>query len=332
MILLRIFKNSRLGGTMGLILLLIGIFLGSFIRDFGSEGISSVTAHQGMPFYQLVFGAIHKVPVLNHLIAMLLMLLIGYMLIRIGVRDQLLERRSLMPAIFFILVAAALPESRQLSPALLGSVFYLFCFAILFEVHDKKPDTFTVFTAGVTLVLGSLFYLKLIWFIPLMWGSLRTMRPVTWRELFYPVVAYILLALFLFTWYWGILGDGKLFREVVVNNLAFSGGFAPYHFSVYLLYGYILLLVLVTSIYMISHFQSRKSLIQNIYQVLFYMFLMGALFYVLVARFDPSGLVFVAIPLCYVFSNYFHRKRNPWTHELALWILVGLVVYVQVMA
>jgi len=332
MILLRIFKNSRPAGIAGLFLLLFGIFLFSFIQGVNSEGVSSVTEHQGMPFYNLIFGAIHTVPLLNQSIAMLMMMLISYMLIRIGVRYQLLDQRSLMPAIFFIIFATALPEARQVSPALVGSVFYLLCFAILFEVHDKKPDTFSVFTASVFLVLGSMFYLKLIWFIPLMWASLRTLRPVTWREIFYPIVAYIILALFLFTWYWGVLADGTQFRQVVAENMAFSGGFIPYHLSVYALYGFLLILVMVASVYMVKHFRSHKTVVQVIYQVIFYMFVVGLLFFVLVARFDPASLLFVAFPVSYVLSNFFHRKRNPWTHEVALWILLGLVVYVQVMA
>ena len=103
-----------------MILLLLGIFLYSFIQDFSSEGVSSVTEHRGMPFYNLIFGAIHTVPFLNHFIAMLMMMLISYMLIRIGVRDQLLQQRSLMPATFFILFTAALPAAREVSPALTG--------------------------------------------------------------------------------------------------------------------------------------------------------------------------------------------------------------------
>ena len=101
--------------------------------------------------------------------------------------------------------------------------------------HDKKPDTYTVFTASIILVVGSMFWLKLIWFIPLIWASLLTIRQPTWRELFYPVVAYLILALFLFTWYWGILGQGELFRQVLADNLAFTGGFTP-TITVYIYY------------------------------------------------------------------------------------------------
>lgn len=331
MIFLRLFKDSRLKGTISMFLLLVAIFIPSFISDFSSGGPSELTAHTGMPFYNLIFGAIHMVPVLNHLLALLLILLISYMLIHIGVRDQLLQQRSLMPAIFFILFAASLPAARELSPALIGSIFYLLCFIILFEVHDKKPDTLSIFSASLLLVLGSMFYLKLIWFIPLIWISLWTMRQVTWREPFYPVAAYLLLAIFLFTWFWGIRDNGAGFIALISDNMSFKGGFQPYHFSVYILYVYKLLLVAIASIYMINRFQSMKTTVQNIYQVMFYMFLAGFAFYVFITSFDPTILVFIAFPVTFILSNYFHRKKSPWIHELVLWILVGLVVYVQFM-
>jgi len=312
-----------------MVLLLIAIFIPSFIDTLGANGVKELQSYTCMPLYDLIFGAIHKVPVLNHLVAMLIMMLISYILIRIGVRDQLLQQRSLMPAIFFILFAAALPEARQVSPALTGSLFYLLCFVILFEVQDKKPDTLSVFIASLILVVGSTFYLKLIWFVPLIWISLWTMRQVTWRELFYPLTAYALLALVLFTWYWGIRSNGPEFVELVQENMAIAGTFEFFHFSVYSLYGFLLLLVLIASIYMVNRFQTMKSVVQKIYQVMFYMFLAGILFFVFIARFAPTSLVYIAIPVSFALSNYFHRKKSPWIHEMVLWILLGLVVYVQ---
>jgi hypothetical protein len=331
MILLRIFKDSRAAGTGGVILLLIAIFIPSFIDAFHLAGATDLMPHRAMPFYNLIFGAIHKIPVLNHFITMLIIMLINYTLIRIGVRDQLLQERSLMPAIFFILFTAALPQAREISPALIGSLFYLFCFAILFEAQENPPDTLTIFSASLFLALGSMFCLKLIWFVPLIWVSLWTLRTVTWRELFYPVIAYALLALLLFTWYWGILGNGAGFVTLISDNLKFTGSLETYHFSVYLYYGYLLFLVAIASAYMVTRFQTMKTMAQNIYQVMFYMFLAGALFFLFIARFDPSCLVYIAIPLTFVLSNYFHRRKSSWIHELAMWILVGLAVYVQVM-
>jgi len=331
MILLRIFKNSRTLGMAGLIVVALAIFLKSFIQTGEAGGHSGLLEISDMPFYNLIFGEIHFRPVLNRIVTLVLLFTISYMLIRIGVRYVLLEFRSLMPAFFFIMFSMALPSTQQVNPALVGSIFYLFCFAILFDVHDKQPDTFSVFSASIVLVLGSMFYLKLIWFVPLIWISLSTMRSVTWRELFYPVVAYLLLGLFLFTWYWAVINDAARFVTLIGENLAFNDSSESNHFSVFIFYGYFLLLVLVASVYMVNRFQARKTVIQNIYQVMFYMFVTGLLFFLFIVRFDTTTLLFISFPISFILSNYFHRKKSHWTHELALWVMVGLLVYVQLM-
>jgi len=343
MILLRIFKNNRSGGVAVIILIALAIFLKSFIQGFagaeaggagiaeGAGAVEGLRAYSAMPFYNLVCGRIHTTLFINRMITIFLLWIISYMLIRISVRYVLLEFRSFMPAIFFLIFSAALPSTQQVSPALVGSIFYLLCFAILFDVHDKRPDTFSVFTASMVLVLGSMFYLKLIWFVPLIWISLATMRTVNMRELFYPVIAYILLGLFLFSWHWVVLDNGQGFVKLIAENLRFDGAFKPYHHSAYIYYGFFMLLVLIASVYMVNRFQARKTVIQNIYQVMFYMFVAGLLFFLFIARFDATSLVFVSFPIAFILSNYFHRKKNRWTHELILWIMIGLLVYAQVM-
>ena len=316
---------------LGLVILALAIFLKSFIQTGagGAPGVAAAAA--AMPFYTMLFGAIDAKPILNHILALAVSLLIVNMLIRIGARYVLLESRSFMPGAMILLFSFAFPESQQVSPALVGAIFYLVCFAILFDVNDQRPDTITVFVASLILALGSLFYLKLIWFVPLVWISLLTMRQATWRELFYPVIAYLLLGLMLLTWYWGVMNDSETLWTLIRNNLAIERTYAPHHFSLYIYYGYFFLLILIASLYMVNRFQSRKTVIQNIYQVLFYMFVAAVLFYVFVERFDPAALIFIAIPVSYILSNYFHRKTNQWVHEMAIWILLGLIVYAQIM-
>jgi hypothetical protein len=323
MLFLRLFKNNRAGGVAVVIILALGLFVRTFIMR------GEVPVNPGMSLYNLIFGNLQDIPVLNAIASLAILLISGFILNGLGLRFSLLGDRSFMPAIFYLLFAASLPESRHLSPALAGSLFYLICFGMIFDVPDKEPDTFSIFRAGLVLAAGSLFYLKLIWFLPVIWISLVTLRSATWREMFYPVTALLIAGLLLFVWYWGIRDDGGRFLELLRVNLSFKGGFAARHYSGYLLYGFFLLLIIIASLYMIYRFQARKTVIQNIYQVMFYMFVGGVLFYIFIERFNPHTLVYIAIPASYILSNYFHRHRNPWIHELFMWVLVGLVVFVQ---
>jgi len=329
MILLNFFKNDRIAGIAGLFFLTLAIFLKAFIQG-GAEGTGSeIIAYSGMPFYRLIFGAIHNTPVLNRIVTLLVLVLISYMLIRIAVRYMLLQFRSLMPAMFFILFSMVLPGTQQVSPALIGSIFFFLSFAILFDTHDKAPDTYIIFNASVVLVIGSMFYLKLIWFIPLVWAGLLSMRTVSWRELFYPVFATLLLGLFLITWYWGIKDDMNGLGTLLRDNLAFEGSFRSYHLSTYFYYGFFVVLIGFASVYMANRFQTRKTMTQNIYQVLFFMFVSGLIFFLLIAKFDPGTLVFMAMPVSYILTNLFHQNKNHWSHEAAMWILLGLLLFVQ---
>ncbi len=332
MILVRFFKNSRTAGMAGLMVLSLAIFLKSFIELKTTGADSGLVAYSDMPFYNLFFGAIHTKPIINLISTLLFLWILCYTLIRINVRYVLLEFRSFMPATFFLLFSFALPEAQQVSPALVGSIFYLFCFAILFDAPDKRPDTFSVFIAGIILAVGSMFYLKLIWFVPLIWISLGTLRTVTWRELLYPVIAYILLGLFLVTWYWAIMDDGAGLTIMIAKNLSFKGSFTSRHFSVYIYYAFVILLVLLASIYMINRFRARKTVIQNIFLVMFYMFVSAGLFFLFIERFNLASLPYIGIAVSYILAHYFHRKKNHWMHELVLWIVLGLLVFVQWMA
>lgn len=325
MILLRIFKNDRVAGVLGVIIIGVALFMISF------TGKTAPLEFPGMPFYELIFGAIHRLPLLNRIVTLLLVLLLCFILFRIGLHYFLLDHRSYMPAFFFLFTVVVLPGSHQVTPALVGSVFYLLCFAILFGVHDDPPDTFRVFHASLVLALGSMFYMKLIWFVPLIWISLGTLRSVTLRELFYPVIAYLLLLLFLLSWYWGIRDDAGTLGDLLRENLSFRNIFIVKHFSVYAYYGYLLLLVLLASVYMVNRFQARKTYIQNIYQVMFYQFVAGILFFMFIARFSITAVVYIAFPVTFILSYYFHRRKNPWIQELALWIMVAGAVFVQVM-
>ena len=323
MIFLRLFRNNRPTGIAVIFFLVFALFLPSIISQ------RNISSSAGMPLYNLLFGVFPDLPLLNRILALIITLILGNILIQIGIRFQLQDFRSFMPAVFFILFTMALPMNQKVNAILIGSIFYILCFAILFSVYDKPPDTFSVFSAGLVLAAGSMFYLKLIWFIPLIWISLGTLRSVTWREMVYPVIAFFLLGLFLFTWYWVVLNDPAEFIELLRRNLAFKGSWPDLHYSVFLYYGFFLLLVAISSFRMLNKFQTMKTTVQNMYQVLFYMFLAGILFVVVIERFDPDSLVFVAFPVAFILSNYFHRKRNPWTHELMMWILLALLVFVQ---
>ena len=91
----------------------------------------------------------------------------------------------------------------------------------------------------------------------------------------------------------------------------------------------VLMLILLASFHMIGNYRSHKTAVQNIYQVLFLMFVAGILYFAFLNHLAPSSLMYMGFPVAFIMANYFHRKRNHWLHEVLLWVLVGLLVFLQ---
>lgn len=331
MILIRTFKDTQSRGVIGLFLLLAGIYLPTIIGGVSTSLVHVLHEHS-MPLYNLLFGKLEHHPFWSPVFSLILILLISLLLIRISFRDQLLYERSMFPAFFFVLIAVMVPGAQFLNPMLIAAIFYLLSFSILFQTHDERPNTLKVFGASLLLALGSLFWLKLIWFVPLIWLTLLTIRAVTWREMVYPLVAYMLLALFFLTWYWGIKNDMDSFLSMISDNMSILSFWEKPHFSLAIFFGLLLFYLVLGSIYRIQKIQTSKTVVQNIYQVLFYLFIGGVLVFLFIARLHPGSLVFIAIPASFALSAFFHRKRKSWILEVMLWILLFSAVLVRLKA
>lgn len=283
-----------------------------------------------MPFYKLIFEPLYSLPYLSVIVAFLIFSSIAILLVRLNVKYFLIEDRSFMPAAIFILVAGTFPGLHQLNPMLIGTLFLLITIIILFNAQDDKPDSYRIFNASLVLGLGSMFYLNIIWFIPLIWLILLIIRPTRWREHVYPLVVVAMIGLFLLTYYWVILDDLPRLSELLQTNLSFPKSYSIYNNSWLILIGYLLLLILIAAIYTRQRILGRKIIIRKLYQVFFLLLLYTFLFDLLITKLLVESFYLLALPVAYLLSNFFHRKRNHWIHELLLWIWIGIIVYIKI--
>ena len=323
MVLLRLFKNNRTGGIVLLVLLAILTSLISLIHP------QPPLEWQGMPLYDLIFGELYRFPRLSVSISILFHLLIALVLIRLNTRFSLIEERTYMPALFYLIISTVFPSTHTVNPLQIGGLFYLLSFIQILNAHEDRPDTYRVFNAFLLFFLGTLFYAKLIWFLPVLWLVLFTVRPATFRELMYSIVAACFTGVSLFVYYWVFRDAGWMFPELLRNQLQFTGSWEVMPVSNYVFIAYIFLLVIIASISILKRYQVKKIIIRNIYRVLLYMFLFSFVFYFLLSRYEQATIIFTAIPLSFLLANYFHQKRYRVIREILIWALLGLAVLVQ---
>jgi len=282
-----------------------------------------------MPFYRALVSLIDQLPLVSTILALTLNLIIAITLVRLNVRFFLIDARTYMPAAFYLMVATANPDLHHISPILIAGIFLLFTLIILLNASAERPNSLRIFNASLVLVAGSLFYLKLIWFVPFIWIAISYLRPIRWREVLYPFIAYMMLGLFLLTYYWVFREDLGMLTDLLEKNLGFGSGSPDFTIPWMISYGWVLFLIFLASLFIIRKFQTGKIIVRKIYLVLFFLFLYSLVFFLLIAPFDNDVMIITAIPVSYLLANYFHQKKTRWYHEVLVWIWIASIALLQ---
>ena len=323
--LLGLIKSNRPAGIIFLFFLMILLWFRYFINP---EPHAAVIA---MPLYDLLFGTLQHNPIASGIFSMAIYGLLFALTIRFNIIHFLLEERTFMPAIFYLMLAASYPPALQLNPILVSTPFLLIALLLLIRGDEHRADPLALFNASLVLAAGSLFFLKILWFIPFLWITATIIRPLKWRGFINPILVLIMLLLFLITYYWVFRDNLALLKTLVYENLSLSSQkFYQIETPQVIIYGYLLILIIISSIHMLSRYQFRKIIIRKLYLVLFILFVYVLLFALFISTYTAELTAFLAIPLAYLFSNYFYRRKNHWVHELFIWIWVGILAYTHV--
>jgi len=321
--LLKLFKNNRAGGILFL------LFLGLILWLPGLNRLEKIPQYQDMPFYNFLLGSLHLYPLLSQLLAFFLVALIAIMLYRLNVRFFLIQERSFMPASFYLLIVSAFPEMQHVSPILVGSFFLTIILFMLYSGYNLEKNSLHFFNLSLVFALGLMFYARLLWFVPFIWIVLLTIRQPGWRELVYPLLALLLLGLFLFTYNYVFAGESA---QLALNfdYLRIDGSWEKLPLDRLVFLSYLFLLILLASMFILQRFQVRKIYVRNFYQSLFFSFIYTLAFFLFLSGHNYRCIFLLAIPVSYLLSNFFHTKRNRISSEIMLWLFVALIAWIHI--
>jgi hypothetical protein len=303
---LRLFSGDRFINAILIGLFTVGLWIPSFLSNgsfFFEPG-----AHD-MPFYALLDGLFEKHILLSKIVALLFLLLQGIMIIRINARYVLIQERTFLPAFFFLVISSFFPFLLNFSFFLFGSFFILVMLEIIFSVYKAEPNSFRFFESGLLIGIASLFYAKLIFLLPFLWVVALILRPFYWREWVLPILGLLIPYLMVFSILYLSDKDSmslfvNLFDNLFLHSYSFRLNWTNMVFS-----GFLLILILIASIYMLKVFQFRKIYIRNYYLSFFWLFVLGLLVFVILSGFEIGMIYILAIPVSFIFSNFFINSR-----------------------
>lgn len=306
------------------------IAIGLWIRSFAHpQAYPFFAGEDSMILYKPIAYLLGDNLLPNNIVALLFTVLLSFLILKLNVQYTFIRVRSFLPPILFVLITSAIPELHAMHPVYPASLFLVLTIDRIFNAYDKEIIHSNAFDAGIFLAIGSLFYLNLIFFFPLLWIGLIILKPkVNWREFVLSTIGFALPLLAAYAYYLMAGKQDELTYTLQVNFTSHQT-FLREGLPVQIYIGYLFLLTLLGSFFILSQYDDKRISSRKIFKVFFWIFLISIVLIGANRTISEEIVLLLAIPLTYLISNYFiFMKRQMWG-EFFMYALAAGVIYLQ---
>lgn len=282
-----------------------------------------------MILYQPISVLLSNSPLLSNVMAFAFTLLLAFLIFKLNVQYTFIRVRSFLPSSLFILLTSGVPALHAMHPIYPAALFLIMAIDRIFNSYEKETIHSNAFDAGLLLSIGSLFYWNLVFFFPLIWFGFIVVKPkVNWREYILSTIGFAMPWLAALAYYMAIGAQDEL-RQTVMANLTFNNSFLKGNLLHQIYTGYLALLILLGSYYLLSQYDDKRISSRKFFKVFFWAFLIAVILLTASPAVSQEFVIVLAIPLAYLLGNYFIFMKHQLWGEVLMYLLVGLIIYLQ---
>ncbi len=265
--------------------------------------------------YNWLMKYISYYPVVPKIIALILLIIESFILIRLNFKFIFIEIKTYLPSVLFIIFSSLFSSYQILHPLLIANLFILFAMDRAFLIDKSRNHFKRYYESGFLLGLGSLFYPNIYVFIFPVWLTLVILRNFNWREWFSSVMGIVTP----FVFYLSILFltdrfDGAILRLLKILTIHIR--VYPFSNISLIAIGLILFVIFIATVFT-AQIVGVKKISTRKYFTLFFWFMA---FILLLFFVHPSMgyelIVPLAIPLSIICSIYYTEIRSKWLGEV----------------
>lgn len=281
-----------------------------------------------MPLYELLVRPMQNIGWLSKIIAVLLIIGEGFLLNYIVNENDVLTKKTNLPALFYIVFISNNSSMLELHPIIFSNLFLLFALSKILSSYRKDIAFSQFFDTGLLISLATLFYFPCIVFLPIIGIALIIFRPFLWREWLISFIGVVVPYIFVLTYYfWNGTTDyllyDKMFYPVIskVPPEELSGSFY-FLMSV----GWLIVLLSLGGLFKGlegGSQKTKKALILMIWYLAF-----AGLSVILAPQINTKYFSLLTIPLAVICSNYYLRMKKEVLGEI-LFLIFFIAVFVN---
>ena len=324
--LLKTFKSNQPYLSILIPFIAIALWAKSFIHP---QAFPFHPGEDSMILYKPISILLSDNLLLNNILALLFTILLAFLISKLNVQYTFIRIRTILPPSLFILITGGMTNLHSMHPVYPAALFLVLSIDRIFNAYDKEIIHSNAFDAGAFMAIGSLFYLNLAFFFPLVWFGFIILKPkVNWREYILSTIGFVLPWLAALAYY-SIAGKQEELIQTIQSNFTSHPMFLRENLSTQIYVGYLFLLTLLGSIFLLSQYDDKRISSRKYFKIFFWIFLITIVLIAFNHVVSDEIIILLALPLTYLISNYFiFMKRQVWG-EVLVYLLAGAVITLQ---
>jgi len=298
-------------------------------RFYHPEVITYPFADYEMPLFFLIEKKLMTMPFTAVLTPFLLLLLQSAFINRMNQQFILLPDRSYLPALFYVLIISGYLPLQRITPQLVAVFFLILAIIQVFKTYRNDSQWLRYFDGGLLISIASLFDINMVYYLLIIWIAFLILRPFRGREWLVSILGFIIPYFFVAAYFY--IFEGNLSYKLqsfllhLKSPLPWPELPMAYWFFMFLL----VLLIFISSYHMLMVFQTRKVKVRKYFQFFFWIFFVSLILFVF-RRISLSEFVMIgAVPVSYLFSNYFTALRSKTFGEILITLLLLSILLIK---
>ena len=324
MFILKIFKSNQPAAVIFMVLIGICLWLKSFFHPVVEEVFFN---NHPMPLFALLRYLLGS-GFASRLVALILLIITGFMLIRLNSKYIFIQDRTYLPLFFMILIAGSSRTFQQLNPVIPAAIFILLALERMLGTYRLDKLSLNPFEAAFMVAIASLFYAPSVFFLLMIWIAVGILRPGYWREWIYTILGFLMPYLFLYSYYYlsGINFSNQSKMLLDFMYLHYSPGIPLNSYRMFLVF--LTILMIISGLAMVRYYPAKKILARRTFMLFFWWFLTVTGVFFLLPSVSTEILILAAVPIAFVLAHFFmYVKSRSWIQELLFDLFLGFLFY-----
>lgn len=241
----------------------------------------------------------------------------------------LIREKTLLPILFYVLFISTNTDFLPLKSTSFGVLFLILAVYFLFNTYHNDRDKQNLFNAALSIAIGSLLWVHMLWFIPLLWYGMYKFRSFTPQTALATLLGVIVV-------YWIILNysywtdDYRPF--VVLAESLFKIrplGIIGNNWTDWIVISYMIILILLASAHILAHEYEDNLRTREYLSFLIILAIYSFALYFLYEQSSEEFLQIAYFPISILAAHFFTVVKNRatyWLFHVSVLLLVTLLL------